>query len=76
MVDIKKKFGMQVRRLRKDLGLSQEELASQANLDRTFISHIERGTRSITIESIEKVSRALNVDIQELFDFSDLDSSG
>lgn len=44
-----------IRRLRNDMGISQEELAERCGLDRTYISAIERGRRNITIGSLSKI---------------------
>lgn len=65
--DIHHYFGQKVREERLKLGLSQEELASRANLHRTYIGMIERAEKNITLSNIEKVARALGVDICELF---------
>jgi len=43
--------------------LSQEELADKADLDRTYISGVERGVRNITLESLESIVNALDVDM-------------
>lgn len=48
-----------VRRARKSAGLSQEELAFEAGLDRTYISQVERGKRNVTIVVLAKIARAL-----------------
>jgi len=60
------KFGQSVRAERTKLGLSQEELASRAKVHRTYIGMIERAEKNITLENIEKLSKALNVPIEEL----------
>lgn len=60
-------FGEQVRLIRKDLGFSQEELADKAGLHRTYIGMIERGEKNITLTNIEKIAKALDVDIKNLF---------
>ena len=52
-------FGEEVSRLRKRLGVSQEELAFRAEVHRTYISQIERGIKSPTLAVILKLSRAL-----------------
>jgi Predicted transcriptional regulators len=62
------KFGEKVRALRKERKLSQEELSFKANLHRTYIGMIERAEKNITLINIEKIARALNVEIKELFD--------
>ncbi len=56
-----------IRYFRKLANISQEDLADKANLDRTYISGIERGIRNITLDSLEPVIHALNVDIQIFF---------
>lgn len=48
-----------VRRARKGLGLSQEDLALEAGLDRTYVSQVERGTRNCTIIVLARLARAL-----------------
>lgn len=67
-MDIKTKFGNQIKKLRLAKGLSQETLASLANLDRTYIPSIEKGERNVSITVIEKLSKALGVSISQLFD--------
>ena len=61
-------FGDKVRELRKEKGLSQEDLSFKADLHRTYIGMIERAEKNITLINIEKIAKALNVDIKELFD--------
>lgn len=70
--DILLKFGEKVRELRKERGLSQEELAFKADLHRTYIGMIERAEKNITLINIEKIANALNVDIKNFFDASQL----
>lgn len=62
------KFGEKVRALRKERKLSQEELSFKASLHRTYIGMIERAEKNITLINIEKIAKALNVEIKELFD--------
>jgi len=61
------KFGKKVREERARLGLSQEELASRAGVHRTYIGMIERAEKNITLENIEKVSKALKISISDFF---------
>ncbi len=63
------KFGEKVREERHKLGLSQEELASRAGVHRTYIGMIERAEKNITLENIEKVARALKINISDLLTF-------
>ncbi|MEZ5347354.1 MAG: helix-turn-helix transcriptional regulator [Pyrinomonadaceae bacterium] len=64
---ILKKFGSQIRLERLKLGLSQEDLAAKADVHRTYIGMIERGEKNITLISIEKVVKALNKTLAEIF---------
>lgn len=54
-------------RLRAKRGLTQEALAFEAGLHRTFIAHVERQARNISLDNIEKIAAALGVSIAELF---------
>lgn len=54
-------FGKRVRTLREAKGVSQEELAENAGLDRTYISSVERGKRNISLLNIERIAKALAV---------------
>ena len=62
------KFGEKIKKTRKKLCLSQEELASKSDLHRTYIDMIERGEKNITLTNIEKIAKALNVEINILTD--------
>ena len=66
-IDIKQKFGNNLKRLRLEKGLSQEKLALNADIDRTYIPSIEKGERNVSIVIAEKLAIALNVPISELF---------
>lgn len=66
-MDIKRKFGNNLKRLRLEKGLSQEKLALNADIDRTYIPSIEKGERNVSIAIVEKFAIALNVPISELF---------
>ena len=54
-----------VKHIRKSRHMSQEFLAESADLDRTYISGVERGVRNITLDSLEQIVDALDVDIKE-----------
>lgn len=57
-----------IRRFRKERSLSQEALADKAGLDRTYISGVERGVRNITLDSLDQIIRALEVNYKQFFD--------
>ena len=64
-------FGKNVKKYRLKSKLSQEKLGELTGLHRTFISDIERGLRSISLNNIDKLSKALNVEIYKLFIFEE-----
>jgi len=64
--DIRVRYGIAVRKRRSELGISQEELAGRAELHRTYIADIERGTRNVSLINIEKIAKALNLHAGEL----------
>lgn len=66
---IKEKFGEKVARLRKEKNISQEQLSFAAGLNRTHIGMIERAEKNVTITTIEKVAKGLNVPVSTLFQF-------
>lgn len=66
--DILKLFGNRIRQLRLEMHLSQEELADKAGMHRTYIGMIERAEKNITLVNIEKISKALNIRLTDLFD--------
>jgi transcriptional regulator with XRE-family HTH domain len=59
-------FGRNVARIRSQRGLSQDELAEQADLDRTYVSGIERGVRNPGIKTVLRIARALGVSAGDL----------
>lgn len=67
---IKEELGQEIRRLRTSQGYSQEDFAKVSGLDRTYISDVEQGKRNISIENIEKIAKALNITLPELFSFN------
>lgn len=60
-MEILQGLSMQLVKYRKQSGLSQEKLAELANIHRTYISQIERGLKSPTLETIFRICSALNV---------------
>jgi transcriptional regulator with XRE-family HTH domain len=67
-MDIKKKVGNKLKKLRLDKGLSQEALANIAELDRTYIPSIEKGERNVSVTVLEKLAKALKISIKDFFD--------
>ncbi|MCW3837083.1 helix-turn-helix domain-containing protein [Sphingomonas canadensis] len=67
-MDIRVRFGRNVRALRAETGLSQDEFADKVGVHRTYMSGIERGVRAPTIIVVEKIAKALGVSAGKLFD--------
>ncbi|KGE86854.1 MAG: helix-turn-helix domain-containing protein [bacterium] len=59
-------LGARIRKLRKAKQLSQEALAFEADLDRTYVSSVERGERNIAVLNLAKLARALGVEVSTL----------
>ena len=60
-------FGRRLKELRRVKGLTQEELGRAVRLDYKFIGAIERGAKTSSFQTVEKLAHALNVDFYELF---------
>ncbi len=60
------RFGERVRKKRMTLGLSQEAFADKCNLDRTYISGIERGKRNVGLLNVSAIAAGLNTSVGEL----------
>ena len=67
MAQVFRVLGGNVKTLRLSLGMSQEELAFQAEIDRTYVSQVERGVGNPSVLVLVKLSRILGVEVQELF---------
>ncbi|WP_413670620.1 helix-turn-helix domain-containing protein [Mucilaginibacter sp. Mucisp86] len=66
-MSIKAHVGQRIRELRLKIGISQEALANRAEIDRTYVTDVENGRRNISIENLEKLVNALNVDFKDFF---------
>lgn len=67
-MDIKEKVGNRIKEIRTKQGISQEVLAHEAGLDRTYITSVEKGKRNISIVNLEKIANALKVNLSDFFD--------
>ena len=67
LMDIIKVFGTNVKRLRLERNLSQEKFAELCGLHRTYISDIECFTRNVSLETVQKIADALDVETNTLF---------
>lgn len=59
-------LGQKIRKLRQAKGLSQEEFAHDADIDRSYVGQIERGERNLAFSNILKIARALGVKVSDL----------
>ncbi len=62
-----KQLGDRLRELRDNAGISQEQLANEIGLDRTYISGIERGKRNPSIQSLYRIAKGLDVTLEDFF---------
>lgn len=67
-MDIKEKIGQRIKQLRKEIAISQEALANEAEVDRTYVTDVENGRRNVSVEILERLIKALKVSIAEFFD--------
>jgi transcriptional regulator with XRE-family HTH domain len=63
------KFGKRLKKCRIQAGISQEELAARASLDRTYISLLERGQRNPTLSCVHTLAAALDITLSDLCEF-------
>jgi len=66
---VHRKFGVRIQKLRKKKGLTQEDLADEIGVDRSYMGFVERGERNPTLDKLAKIAKALQVKLSELFDF-------
>lgn len=72
-MDIKEVFSKNLKKYRHNLGLSQEKFAEKAKLHQTYISAVETKRRSISLDNIQKIADALEIDTYKLFLEEDCD---
>lgn len=66
MAEINKQVGQNIRKYRKKKGLSQEDLALEADLHRAYVGQIERGEKNIGLINLEKIANALKISVDNL----------
>jgi transcriptional regulator with XRE-family HTH domain len=65
-MDVRQRVGLNLQKLRRERGLSQEELADRANIHQTYLSGVERGKRNPTVTVLQRIAEALGTDIEDL----------
>ena len=71
--DFKKELGLNIRKLRIQKGLTQENLSLESTISGSHIAMIAAGKRDVTVNGLFKISRALKVNLKEIFSFDDID---
>lgn len=66
-IPLRKKFGSRIRELRKATGISQEEFADHCGFARSYMSRIERGGANPSLDAVEILANALQIEVKELF---------
>ena len=65
-MDVRGRVGLNLQRLRREAGLSQEELAGRCGVHQTYLSGVERGVRNPTVTVLQKIAVALELDIEDV----------
>lgn len=66
-MDIKKKIGLRIKELRTKKKMTQEGLAWEADINRTFMNHVENGRKNVSVETLEKIVKGLKMDFAGFF---------
>lgn len=72
---IKEDVGKRIKSLRMSKGISQEDLAYKANLDRTYITYVENAKKNVTIETLYKITQALEISLSDFFDIEETNNN-
>ena len=64
-----RKFGQRVRFLRKQKGMTQEQLSFEIDADNSYIANIENAHRDIPLSRVNKIAKTLGISLKELFDY-------
>jgi transcriptional regulator with XRE-family HTH domain len=67
-MDMKTKIGLRIKELRTDQNLTQEEVAWKAEVDRTFMNHVENGKRNVSVDTLSKIiCNGLEISFKDFF---------
>jgi transcriptional regulator with XRE-family HTH domain len=73
-MDLQIKVGERITQLRKAKKLSQQQFSYDAEMERTYLSHIEKGRKNISLSTLQKILNALNISVTEFFDHKEFKS--
>jgi transcriptional regulator with XRE-family HTH domain len=68
---LQEKVGQRICELRKEKNLSQQKLAFDANIERSHLTHIEKGEKNISLSTLDKIIKALDIDVLHFFNALD-----
>jgi len=72
---IKEKIGARITQLRKARKLSQQKFSYEADIERTFLTHIEKGRKNISVGTLERILTALEISFKDFFDSNEFSKS-
>ncbi|MBS1934218.1 MAG: helix-turn-helix transcriptional regulator, partial [Bacteroidetes bacterium] len=67
-MDLQEKIGKRITELRKAKKLSQQKFAYEADIERSFLTHIEKGRKNISVGTLERIMSALEISVKDFFD--------
>jgi len=70
-MELQEKIGVRITQLRKEKNLSQQKFANEADIERTFLTHIEKGRKNISVGTLQKITTALEISLKDFFDSKD-----
>ena len=74
-MDIKLAIGERIAQLRKAKKLSQQKFSYEAEIERSYLTHVEKGRKNISIDTLVKITNALNISLKDFFDTKDFSKS-
>lgn len=73
LMEVQIKIGERISQLRKGKKLSQQKFAYEADIERTFLTHIEKGRKNISIGTLHKITSALDVSLKDFFNTTEFE---
>ncbi len=67
-MDINEQVGSRIAYLRKKKDLSQQKFANEADIERSYLTHVEKGRKNISLNTLKKITSALDVSLKDFFD--------
>ncbi len=67
-MDLKEKIGVRITQLRKGKNLSQQRFANEADIERSFLTHVEKGRKNISVGTLQRILEGLEITIKDFFD--------